>query len=216
MAELAKLNREARGSYLQEALRYLEKSSDDENRVAACAFIATRVAPGSLEHLELLSTQRLPGLGLWYVLFASIQSPQQVLAIQNGLGHRVLRDVSAVESLTSRPSADIAFSELKAIERLGPEALSRKLGHANEIEVELVPFVTTSFTYPTKLIRSRNELSGRQMSLEAPGYTPPEPPKAGLQERLEQAMVLLNQISRELRGSSNPQGTTSGHRSKRK
>lgn len=216
LRQFATLNREARGMYLQEAIRHLDLNKGDESSVAACAFIATQVAPGSLEHLELLNSLRLPGLVLWYVLYASIQAPQQVLAIQNGLGHRILRDVTVLENLTSRPVADVAFSELKALERLGPDALLRKLGHTSEIEVELVPYVTASFTYPSRLARSRNEIAGRQMSLDAPGYMPPEPKHGNLLEKLDQATVLLNQISRELSGTSDSPSTPSHHRAKRK
>jgi hypothetical protein len=216
LRELAALNREARGMYLQEAMRHLELNRGDEGSLAACAFIATRVAPGSLEHLELLNSLRLPGLVLWYVLYASFQAPQQVLAIQNGLGHRVLRDVTTLENLTSRPVADVAFSELKALERLGPDALLRKLGHTNEIEVELVPYVTTSFTYPSRLARSRSEVAGKQMSLDAPGYAPPEPNHGNLREKLDQVTALLAQISRELNGKPDSSGTPSQHRTRRK
>ncbi|WP_157771924.1 hypothetical protein [Ralstonia solanacearum] len=166
LKEIAELDREERANLLQHALRVSQSSIRvTESKSAACAFIATRVAPGSLEHMELLRHTANPSVLAWYALYAVLQAPREILANQAGFGFRVLRDISKVEEATARPTADIAFGELKTLERVGVESISRKLGHAGEVEVELVPFVTSSFTYQAKAQRSR--LEQQQLSFDA-------------------------------------------------
>ena len=63
-----------------------------------------------------------------------------------GVGQRVLRELAAISDPVSRPSADIAFTELRVLERVGIETMALRFGHVGEVEVELVPGVTSSFT----------------------------------------------------------------------
>ena len=79
---------------------------------------------------------------------------------------RVLRDISAVEGHLGRPRADLAFSELKALERVGIDALGRKFGHLGEVEVELIPLVTSSFSVHSRSSKARND-KAQQLPLEA-------------------------------------------------
>lgn len=146
------LTREERGTYLQEALKTLtaQARNEGEDIAAACAFLATRLAPGSLEHLEVLKDAGRPELLAWYAMFAALQHPKEILSLNGGLGFRVLRDLRRVEEKLSAPSADISHSELKIIARAGLDAMAAKIGHASELQVELIPYVVASFTFQFK------------------------------------------------------------------
>lgn len=187
-------NREERGGYLQYALRKASGPIADEAASAACAFIATQVAPGSLEHLDLLRVSGNPSVVFWYALFAALQAPAEVMAAQGGLGYRVYRDIAKSEEHLAAPSADIAYSELKVFERSGVEGFSKKLGHSGEIEVELVPLVTSSFTYSSRTKSSRTDPSLFQ---ESELYRSAQK-NAQTKAHLEQIIASLIQLTNEI------------------
>lgn len=197
LEQLASGTREERGSFLQHALRAAADldSNADESVAIASAFIATQVAPGSLEHHELLRIAARPSVLAWYTLFAAIQAPNEILSGHNGLGFRILRDIARVEAHLSRPSADLAFIELKALERVGIESVARKLGHVGEVEVELIPFVTSSFTYHSKSAKGR--LEGQQLPLEADQHDAAKSSRSG-KMRMAQLLAALTDLVREL------------------
>lgn len=165
LESIASATREERGVYLQQMLKASAQRNADEASAATCAFLATQVAPGSLEHFELLRAGTHPSVVFWYALFACAQTPTEILNGLGGLGMRVLRDISAIEVPLGRPLADLAFSELKALERVGIETLGRKFGHLGEVEVELIPLVTSSFSVHSRSSKTRNE-PAQQLSLE--------------------------------------------------
>jgi hypothetical protein len=190
LASIASATREERGIY-----RSVSIADSDESSIAACAFIATQVAPGSLEHFEVLRGASHPSIVFWYALYASLQTPSDILGGLGGLGLRVLRDVSQTTDYVGRPTADIAFSELKALERVGVEGVMRKFGHLGEVEVELVPLVTCSFSCISRSARTRNEPVG-QLPLESD--VPTGRREQSLKMRLRQAMALVSDVLREM------------------
>lgn len=139
-------SREERGSYLQRLFKGGRVPSD-AGREAAQGFLATQIAPGSLEHLDIVLGQGSPEAAFWYVLFAALQKPHSVLNAFGGLGRRVTRDVRDCETLDRSPRADIALDELKILARLNFDELASKIGHSNEIEVELLPGVSGTFRF---------------------------------------------------------------------
>lgn len=199
---LAASTREERGAYLQQALRASinSDSKSEETLSATAAFIATQVGPGSLEHLELLYRSRGPSVLFWYALFASLQAPGAIMTGQNGLGIRVMRDISRIDTLLSRPSGDLAFQELKILERTGLETIARKLSHAGEVEIELIPLVTASFTYQSRAHRGRDEES--QLPLMDDNYAPE--PARSIKSKLTEQLAALTELVRTL-----PDGTSS-------
>lgn len=198
LTTLSAATREERGSYLQQALRISRSaSSEDTSVAAACAFLATQVAPGSLEHLEVLRGLAEPSVLLWYALYAVLQSPKEILSSQGGLGFRLLRDIARTDDHFSRPTADLAFGELKALERVGLDSVSRKIGHAGELEVELVPFVTSSFTFHSKSRQGRMESSNQQLSLEEEQFSVPDqsvPTKIRINRLLSSLAMLVQEL----------------------
>ncbi|MBA4284386.1 MAG: hypothetical protein C0434_02495 [Xanthomonadaceae bacterium] len=157
LALLAQSSREERGALLQSALKVVKEQNAHENLIAACAFLATQVAPASLEHLALLSETGKTSILMWYALYAAIQHPGAVLSGNGALGQRVMRDISVVEDPVSRPSSDVSFTELKTLERVGIESFARRSGHVGELEVELFPLVKSSFTVPNRKTETRVE-----------------------------------------------------------
>lgn len=191
---LQSLTREERGSYLQEALRQMSSSGsyiEQGEMAAACAFVATRLAPGSLEHLEVLKGERRPDLLAWYGLFAALQSPKEILSLYGGLGFRSSRDMLRVEEKLASPSADISYPELKILARGGLEPLASRIGHSSELQVELVPYVSTSFTFQLKN-RVRSTDGQQSLNMEA------SEPELSSRARLARLAVELSNLAREL------------------
>ncbi|MGB8422442.1 hypothetical protein [Paraburkholderia sp.] len=199
---LQSLTREERGSHLQEALRTLSSvpsssQSAYEDLVAACAFLATRLAPGSLDHIEVLRAPEKPELICWYGLFAALQTPREILSMQGGLGFRLTRDIRRFEDKLSPPSADIAFSEFKILSRGSVESIASKLGHASELQVELVPYVTGIFTFQTS---NRNRMGDEQQLQDMESAARPSlSPRA----RLAQLATELAQLAGQFPETSN-------------
>lgn len=152
LSEIAESAREERGSYLQLALNTLT-NSDDWTDAALCGFLATRVSPGTFEHLEFLMERGSPRVAMWYCFFAALQQPRGVLGFSGGLGSRVVRDISRTESIDMRPTADVSLAELRVLARGGMESMARRLGHSNEIEIEILPTLSCSFRFNIKQAR---------------------------------------------------------------
>lgn len=182
LRDIATATREERGLYLQSALRLMHQSASAqrEERIAVCAFLATQVAPGSLEHLELLKINGTPAMVLWYALFAALQAPTDIVMSLPGVGQRVLRELTAVMDPLNRPTADIAFAELRVLERAGIETIARRFGHVGEVEVELVSGVTSSFSLHARN-RARPEPEQLPLDIEQPSASP----KARLQQLID-------------------------------
>lgn len=144
---LMRSTREERASYLQQALKLSMRPESDDSLSALCAFIATQVAPGSLEHLDLLRNSGSPEIVFWYAMYAALFSPNDIMSAQGGLGYRIYKKMAAEESRCDAPYGDICYEELKILERGGVDTLLKKISHGGELQVELLPFVSISFDY---------------------------------------------------------------------
>ena len=129
---------------------------------------------------------RLP---LWYSFFAALQRQGSALRTNSGPGLRVLRDIRSAPSLDYAPSADISSEELRFAFHASLDQLSRKLGHANEILVELFPGLEASFRFGPRSERKE-------------AYQPAEIPipiqELTLTEKIDSACKLLEELSRDL------------------
>lgn len=191
---LQALTREERGGYLQEALRLLSSTGsqmEQREMTAACAFLATRLAPGSLEHLEVLRGEGRPELLAWYALYAGLQNPREILSLWAGLGFRLSRDMLRTEEKLASPVSDISYAELRILARGGLESMAGRVGHASELQVELVPYVSTSFTFQLKN-RSRSPESQQSLSIE------PAEPSLSPRARLNRLAADLAHLARDL------------------
>ncbi|UVL70094.1 hypothetical protein [Pseudomonas protegens] len=191
---LSQSTREERGMYLQEALNLASSSPRNETLAAVCAFIATQVAPGSLEHMELLKNSATPEVVFWYALYAGLQSPNEIMAGLGGLGFRIYRDIASVEERLSPPTSDICYEELKALERSGIASLSKKFGQVGVVEVEILPMVKASFSYGLRQPATSRQDTGYQGGEERDRYQ-----TSGLSQanklKLEHAINILSQLA---------------------
>lgn len=189
--------REDRALYYQQALSYVYKSktsSTSDSDVAICAFIATRIAPGSFEHMRILASEADPRLMLWYGFFAALQRNSSALRSISGLGLRIRRDLFNKCLMSDAPIADIAFNELKIVEKIGVDSLVRKLGHSNEINVEICPLLTCAFRYNVKMQKQYDYHDVQQRQQEMPMIVE----KITTQQKIEMVRMLLSEISNEI------------------
>ena len=210
---LHSLTREARGTYLQDALRTLATIGNRDRyheTAAACAFLATRLAPGSLEHLDVLKAPGRPEMLAWYAIYAALQRPQEIMSLYNGLGFRLMRDLRRLEEKLDTPAADISYEELKIASRAGLDSIAGKTGHASELQVELIPYVSTSFTFQPRN-RSRSNEGQQGFDLEpAEAVETPLSPRA----TIERVAAQLAQLAKSLPDSS--EDISAAKRSRRK
>lgn len=188
--------REDRASYLQQALKFSLSPTGDDTLSALCAFIATQVAPGSLEHLDLLRNSGNPEIVFWYAMYAALFSPNEIMGTQGGLGYRIYKMMATEEPKSDAPSADICYEELRVLERSGIDILLKKISHAGELQVELSPFVYASFNY-----NSAHQLESRY-DRKSRDYLEYEYHQASrlnheYRARVEQAISLLSGITNE-------------------
>lgn len=196
---LASATREERGSFLQESLKLLRGGPTNDFEVAIRAFMATRIAPGSFEHMSMLTGFPDQRLVLWYGFFAALQRRQVALRGYGGLGLRIMRDMLKKEVLDEPPTADIALNELRIQARSGIESLGRRLSHSNEIIVEIFPLLPASFRFNVRGERTTENFS------EQPKQVEMLPPKhdISIQEKLLLVQQLLADIARKLPRETN-------------
>lgn len=103
-------------------------------------YLASRLAPGSIEYFRLLKPleQAFPGLLVWYGICAALQG-EDFVASAGGLGRRLYRDLSAAETFPERTRADISVWDLEVFARSESSPVSL-LGSA-AFAVELIPDV---------------------------------------------------------------------------
>lgn len=147
IAAIGEATREQRGAFFQQAVRLGASPF-------VLAFLATQISPGSLDHMELTISQKDPSIVFWYAALASLVRPQAVMTLYGGQGLRLQRIASRDTNFEQNPQCDISISELRVLARIGFESLAKKVQHANEISIELVPLISGTFRFPAKLGRS--------------------------------------------------------------
>lgn len=206
---LMRSTREERAAYLQHALKYSLKPEDNGSITALCAFLATQVAPGSLEHLDLLRNTKNPEIVLWYAMYAALITPDEILGIQGGVGYRIYKLLTATPSMHQASTADICYSEFKVLERSGMDAFLKKTTSSRELQVELVPYVTASFDYSSEQQFNLRHEKGRLDVVEYQ-YHQASRLNHEYKARVEQAISLLSGIM-----DDSPEGYTDTYNTRR-
>ncbi|GAB3789913.1 hypothetical protein GCM10028797_25950 [Dyella agri] len=195
--------REERGSYLQAALASMEiaRARPTDEEVAFCALLASRIAPGSFEHMNLLASFPDKRVALWYGFFAALQRRSQALRSYGGIGLRVRRDLLKAVKFSEIPSSDISLNELLVISRQGIDMMSKRLGHSNEIVVELCPTLEASFRFALKQEKAAEYSGGEdsQRRISFPNDVSDDPSSVVV-DKLDTARQLLAEISIVLKG----------------
>lgn len=116
-------------------------------RAFAAGYLASRVQPGTLDHLSLLFpfVSELRESLLWFGVCAGLSPETTVDNYGNGLGWLMRRELERRTDWLERPTCDIALSELKIQFQTGddrrPTFQTRTSGH---LEVEIFPLLTTN------------------------------------------------------------------------
>ena len=144
---------ERRVVILEQALRATmqKRKSLPDSIVFGCGLLASRVAPGTLDHASLLLPY-LPhakGLLLWYGLCAGLVQGSRLMDFSENLGRRVLRDMLAEESVFARPRCDISLEELKVLSVATSSISNLRTSVSGRLSIEISPCVTTSVRWPS-------------------------------------------------------------------
>ena len=118
--------------------------------IFCCGLLASRVAPGSLEHAGLLVPylDSMKGLMLWYGLCAGMTPKSKLANYSDSLGRRVLRDMATEDTIFSKPRCDISVEELDVLSM--SEASLRNIRNSipGKLIVEISPCVNALIRWP--------------------------------------------------------------------
>ncbi|RYX91911.1 MAG: hypothetical protein EOO28_24240 [Comamonadaceae bacterium] len=156
--EFENLTREERAAYFHYVADYFYKNRFTDDDPAKLAYIAMQIAPGTLEHLDLLLEGNDSRVALWYSFMQSLRFPNKVLTLNGGLGRRIARDVWQQRTFVDGPVVDCSIDELKILARSNIDFLGRKIAHANELEIELLPMVSGNFRYNSRNLRQQESI----------------------------------------------------------
>ena len=146
--------RERRVQALDMALRSLgeRRRRSSQPAVIALGLLASRIAPGSLDHMALIRpyVARMQGLALWYGLFSGMTRGARLIDRYENVGRRILRDMRVADGVLASPNCDIAVDELEIIST--SESLLQNLPRASgeQLVIEVLPCVNTTAPWLTK------------------------------------------------------------------
>jgi len=141
--------REGRVQAVEMAIRELAHGPAETRRYRAfiAGYLASRIQPGSLDHLPLL----LPAIAelresfLWYGACAGLTPETSLDNYGNGLGWLMKRELGRPSHWLDRPTCDIALTEMATLlrSREGPRLSLRTL-ISGVLKVEIFPLISTS------------------------------------------------------------------------
>lgn len=121
----------------------LSENTDKEQAAQCIAFFCNAILPGSLSHIGIVAAlmQRYPTILFWYGVFSGSSYEFKWQTINNGLGLKIVRDLTAPFSFERRPDSDIAYEELEVLSRLKLKSTLIKPTHRRSISVSILPGV---------------------------------------------------------------------------
>jgi len=124
-------------------------------KAVALGLLASRIAPGSLDHAALLIPYavKMRGLMLWYGLFSGMTSASRLIENHESLGRRILRDMLAEDTVFSRPSCDIAIDELEIFSMWKPSLQNIPRTTSEQLVIEIFPSINTVGPWLTRARR---------------------------------------------------------------
>jgi hypothetical protein len=127
-------------------------SRGPESDAFALAFACDRLAPGTLDHANLL--QRFapwsPGATLWYGALAGAASEFRWRSAFAGIGQKLARDLYQPLDIRHRPTCDIALEEFEVLSRAALRVEMLKPFQQRICIVALLPGVDTFVRTPTE------------------------------------------------------------------
>lgn len=117
--DLFKGPREGRVMQVERVLASLSQQTTGDKMIREFVggYLASRLAPGTFDHHELLIPYlpKLPSLLLWYGLCAGLSSDSKLRNFGAGIGRRIIREAVQEENILNRPRCDIALEELEVL-----------------------------------------------------------------------------------------------------
>lgn len=133
-----------------------DQKVDSELTSFALGFLASRIAPGTLQHASLLTplVRRYASSHLWYGFFAGLSGEslsegeaQRSIVDLPASARRAVRDLLRPESIFNAPTCDIGVQELAALAKTSKEPLGGVIASSSgQVSVELLPLVATSIS----------------------------------------------------------------------
>ena len=116
------------------------------SRAFLLGYLASRIAPGTLEHLSLLRPleNRLPGVMLWYGLCAGLSGGNELVQRLGSVGNRIVRELRRRESVFDAPRSDVSIAELTVLKRSSDQNAVSSLATDGHLVVELFPHVNAT------------------------------------------------------------------------
>ncbi|HBE40311.1 MAG TPA: hypothetical protein DDW27_03760 [Bacteroidales bacterium] len=126
------------------------KNKDETTCAFLCGYLASLIAPGAIDHLNLLRpyVRELPSILLWYGLCTGLRNHSSMKNYSLGLGRRILRDLLQYEFFIDRPRCDISLAELELLVVDNKMTLDFRTGRSGQMEIEIAPCVTTTVKWP--------------------------------------------------------------------
>ncbi|WP_156338484.1 hypothetical protein [Chondromyces crocatus] len=138
-------------------------SSGDLVASFLAGYLLSRVAPGSLEHVEAIHAYpaMMPGALVFYGVCAGLDNELALQSRMGSLGRRVMRELTFEEILFQRPRCDLAFEELIVL--LNAPKPWKILQGANPgvLTVEMAPGIVTTIEWPAMGFGSEQSNRGR-------------------------------------------------------
>jgi hypothetical protein len=115
-----------------------------------CAYLASSISPGTLDHVEVLLPYLdvFPSLLIWYGLCAGLSSRGTLLDSLNGLARRLKRELTREADFLETPSCDIGFAELEILSTSVKEWGDLRTVGVGQIVVELLPCINAHYRMP--------------------------------------------------------------------
>jgi hypothetical protein len=151
--EIDDRSREERVLAFEEAAKGLTSSDRLPQRTRAflLGFIASRIAPGTLQHISVLFpyADKNRECLLWFGVFAGLSVGNDISSFSQGLGWMLRRELERTSHLTERPTCDISldefliFSQSTRSKRNGIRSTSNGI-----LKIEIYPLVSTNVRWP--------------------------------------------------------------------
>ncbi|MGH8223325.1 MAG: hypothetical protein ACREQZ_10165 [Woeseiaceae bacterium] len=128
--------------FVQEVLKARTNMTNTREMSFLVGYIASRLAPGSLEYFRLLRPvdEIIPGVLVWYGVAAALHG-DDFIATSGGLGRRLERELAAPRTFPLPPRADMSVWDLEVFSRSDQQNSPLAMLAGGPIQVELLPDV---------------------------------------------------------------------------
>lgn len=196
--------------FVQDLATYPPNRDNSAEAAFVVGYVASRMAPGTLEYFRLLRPLEplVPGVLVWYGMCAALQS-DDFIAGSGGVGRRIYRDFVAAPTFPDRPRADISVWDLDVFSHSENSPVS--MVGSSSFSVELLPDVvclaSSKSQAPVKPYRQMTSepqlLYDRDLLRDDPSTRESEPTLttqelASLREELRQVLTRVDSVRYKL------------------